>query len=174
MSQITNQPDRVSYSFGEKRPGDVQYSMVDVHFSYSTDILAGETAEQAMARARRFVHEQCEKKRTQAEGDARTRPPQPERGQGGRPAQAGRPVFDPNNPFHRSRVNELFDQHDLRSPARRKALAEQRLAGKPLDEVPKIVAEQAPAYKRPVIGVDKGNGTKSNWDGSWPRNGYDG
>jgi len=47
-------PDRVSYSFGRKlNLGN--YESADFHISYSTDVEAGETKKDAMARAVKFV-----------------------------------------------------------------------------------------------------------------------
>lgn len=58
---MQSQPDRISYSYGLKLPGAEEFSSINVNLSISSDVRQGETADQAMARARDFVHTQCEK-----------------------------------------------------------------------------------------------------------------
>jgi hypothetical protein len=151
MNQQT--PDRVSFSYGQKVPGEERFSSVDLHLSDSTDIRAGETAEQAMARAKRFVLEQFN-----ARGAPRVEPVE---------------VFDPENEEHRRIADHSFDRH--RTPLKsRRYVAERILAGQPLDQVgPLIDADQTLMKKtggvRPPFRVVRNDGTKSDWDGGFPR-----
>lgn len=53
--------DRVSYTFGMKvNLGN--YESADFHISLSSDVEAGESLQDAMARVQKFVEGECEKK----------------------------------------------------------------------------------------------------------------
>jgi len=53
--------DRVNYSFGMKLPWTEQFSSVDFHISYSSDVKEGESPEEAFERVKGFVEEETEK-----------------------------------------------------------------------------------------------------------------
>ncbi len=164
-----NTPDRVSFSYGNKVPGAERFSSIDLHLSYSTDILAGETAAEAMARARRFVLEQFNERLAQPKPALS----EPSRGaivSGSRPSSA---KFDPDNIEHQAQADEVFDIYRM-TPRRRRYIAENFLAGKPLDQVAPIIHGEQQNMKKSggiatIFHVKRRDGQRGNWDGSWPR-----
>jgi len=57
----TGQADRVSFTYGIKVPGPVQFSSITISASFSTDLVEEETPEDAIKRARDFVMREVEK-----------------------------------------------------------------------------------------------------------------
>lgn len=166
----TNQtPDRVSFSYGNKVPGSERFSSIDLHLSYSTDILAGETAAEAMARARRFVLNQFNERLAQPQ----TALSEPSRGSAVSAARPSSATFNPDSPQHQALADEVFDQYRM-TPRRRRYIADNILKGLPLDQVgPTIHAEQTNMKKSgslaSIFRVRRQDGQRSNWDGRWPR-----
>lgn len=140
MSLTLNQPDRVSFSYGTKVPGEERYSSVDLHMSYSTDIMDGETADEAMARARRFVLDQLNEKA------ARSQQPRDAAAPAARPSSPM--LFDPENPMHRDMAAAHFEIHRVTTEKRRKFIAFNFLAGKPLDQVGPLIRAEVEAFKK--------------------------
>jgi hypothetical protein len=59
--------DRISYAMGIKvNLGN--YESADVHISFSTDVKSGETKEQALKRAAKFVENEIDKKHDELKG----------------------------------------------------------------------------------------------------------
>lgn len=172
MSQTT--PDRITVGLGEKLPGPVPYSSIDFQVSYATDLLAGETAVEAMARAKAFVMKQLE----DAKGSRINSTRNAETGNGAAPAARSVSRFDPDNPEHQSLADQFFEKH--RTPLRsRRYVAERILAGEPLDEIGALIdADQFNMKKtggtRPQRSgfppnVRKIDGSDSGWNGRFPR-----
>lgn len=148
----TNQTDRVSFSYGFKKPGEEQYSSVNLAMSYSTDVLAGETAEEAMKRCQKFVLERLELETG----------PAPEL-----------VTFDPNNPEHRREADAHFDALRL-TASRRRWLGENFLPGTPLSKVGAAIKDEVERYNReqtekrridPFRVRSRATNGRSNWNG---------
>lgn len=52
-------PDRLNVSFGMKLPGPIEYSSVTFNVSYTSDVKAGETLEEAWDRVKQVVDERA-------------------------------------------------------------------------------------------------------------------
>lgn len=120
-----SEQDRVSYSYGFKVPGPEQYSSVNVSVSLSTDVKAGETPDQAMERAKTFVHMHADNEMTSS-----TPVRQP---------QVKSELFDPSNPVHRRIAEATFDALGIRTAQARNYKMNNLLKGEPVANIANVV-----------------------------------
>lgn len=125
-----SEQDRVSYSYGFKVPGPEQYSSVNVSVSLSTDVKAGESPDQAMERAKAFVH-------THADNEMAPSTQAPVKSE----------LFDPANPVHRRIAEATFDALDIRSASSRTYKMNNLLKGEPVANIAAIVRKDEEDYR---------------------------
>lgn len=126
--------DRISYSYGFKVPGAEQYSSVNVTVSLSTDVKAGETPDQAMERAKAFVHAHSDEEMPQ-EPTRRRQPPMTAE------------LFDPSNSVHLRLAKIVFEKEGVTSEKARAYVTHQLLKGAPVGAIGEIVRKNNEDYR---------------------------
>lgn len=136
----TGQLDRVSYSYSFKT--SEEFNSRAVHLSYSTDAAAGETPEQAMERARAFVHAQCER-------DTRRSVSGPAPATSQAPARSARSqeVFDPGNPDHVEEARVLLERARV-GVNRQRFFFTTLLPGKPMESLGDFIQDEVNDFAR--------------------------
>jgi hypothetical protein len=135
--------DRVTYSCGFKASKDYNSTRVDL--SYETAVREGESAEDALRRARTFVHRELDRSR-EVEATA-PRVDQVER-------------FDASNPDHMRQLR--FLQSDLRTKAAQDYVRD-RVVGVALADLAKAAAAAREAFFSAKSGRRAGGGQPRGW-----------
>ena len=141
--------DRVSYSHGVTVPGPEQYSSRRIDVSFTTDVRYDETPEQAMDRAKAFVHAQAEEGMPLAE-----RPAAPASAL--TVASIDAELFDPANPVHRRIANAVLDTENVRSEKAREFKMTRLMKGMPIRDLAQIVRRDQEAFQANPGGSPRG------------------
>lgn len=162
-TEPTTQRDRISYSYGLKVPGPEEYSSVHVSVSYASDVADGESAEEALQRARDVVHAQCERDlpdrglqlsngvREPAQRPQDPRDPFRVARRDELPRGRRRPEDEPfdyeGNDLHYKTANIYFDNNKVMSDKRRQYFVDVILKDARYGEIGRLIKEEVEAFR---------------------------